>query len=137
MSILCDVGNAKAFGSRIGREQHLRLFCILRKLETILSACLGVTAKKEQINLWNYDSVKDFLEQNPYFAQLFNEYEGKFACLYDVNGIDVLIYNVGGRPEIWFGNMLNFINQRDHLDNAISFVRLAYQVINDISVQIS
>ena len=31
LSILCDVGNAKAFGSRMGREQHLRLFYILRR----------------------------------------------------------------------------------------------------------
>lgn len=31
LSILCGLGNARACDSRMGREQHLRLFCILRR----------------------------------------------------------------------------------------------------------
>ena len=46
LSILCDVGNAKAFGSRMGREQHLRLFYILRKAKAIFKPCFFCGAKR-------------------------------------------------------------------------------------------
>ena len=52
LSILCDVGNAKAFGSRMGREQHLRLFYILRK--TLLNNAFSVVRKgseREEIQI--------------------------------------------------------------------------------------
>ena len=86
---------------------------------------------------WNYEFVRDFLEQNPYYGQLFEEYDGKFACVYNVNGIGVHIYNVGGRPEIWFGNLVDIVNQPERIDEAVNFVRIAYQVLMDAVDQIN
>ena len=36
LSILCREGNARAYEPRMGREQHLRLFCIKLNKETII-----------------------------------------------------------------------------------------------------
>ncbi len=46
LSILCDEGNARAYESRMGREQHLRLFCILRRTKNI-NFLLGVSTKQK------------------------------------------------------------------------------------------
>lgn len=120
------------------REEHLRLFCILRNLDKQYRACIGATAQGAiSLMEWNYESVRDFLERNPYYAQLFDEYEGKFACVYNVNGIGVHIYNVGGRPEIWFGNLVGIVNQQERLNDAVNFVRIAYQVLTDAVEQIN
>ena len=101
-------------------------------------ACFGAEAKgTTSLMEWDYDSVKKFLEQNPWYSHLFNEYEGKFACVYDVNGIGVHIYNVGGRPEIWFGNLVGIVDQRGCIDDAVNFVRIAYQVLTDAVGQIN
>ena len=85
-------------------------------------------AKGEIIMEWNYESVRLFLESNSYYSHLFDEFEGKFACVYNVNGIGVHIYNAGGHPEIWFGNI---IAPEENLHSAIQFVQIAYKVIND------
>ena len=77
---------------------------------------------------WNYETVKSFLEKNSYYSHLFDEFEGKFACVYNVNGIGVHVYNVGGRPEIWFGNI---IAPESNLKSAIQFVKIAQQVLEE------
>ena len=46
LSILCRWGNAKACALRMGREQHLRLFYILRKAKAIFKPCFFCGAKR-------------------------------------------------------------------------------------------
>lgn len=76
----------------------------------------------------NYESVKKILESNPIFSHLFDEFEGIFYCAYNVNGITIRLYNVGGKPDIWLGNL---IGNEDKLETVTQFVKIAYQVIYD------
>lgn len=79
--------------------------------------------------MWTREKVQKELESHRYYNLLFDEYEGKFGCEYNVSGVKILVFNcVGGIPEIWFG--YSFEPDAD-LTNAQKFVRIANLILRE------
>lgn len=74
------------------------------------------------------EEARQVLEGNPYYHHLFDEFEGRFSCIYNVAGVKILLYNVGGHPEFWFAYPYA---PNPNIEEAQSFVRLAYEIIRE------
>ena len=80
--------------------------------------------------MWEKESVRKELESNPHFHLLTEEFVGKFACIYKIDGISVLIFHLsGGKYEAYFGDIYNATDV--NISNAQRFVTLAINILNE------
>ena len=83
--------------------------------------------------MWTREEVQRILESNRNYEFLFEEYEGRFACEYVIDGVKILVFNcVGGVPEIWFG--YSFAPEANWL-SAREFTQIAYGVLVERAIQ--
>lgn len=78
--------------------------------------------------MWTKETVKVVLESNPNYNNLFKEFSGEFTCKYIINEICILIYNVGGMPEIFFSEEILSLNDKDKYDLQ-DFVKIANEIL--------
>ena len=78
--------------------------------------------------MWNRETVLRKLESHPHFSLLKEEFDGKFVCGYEIDGITVLIFNcIDGVCDVWFGNMLT---TNVNIGSAQQFARIATEILN-------
>ena len=78
--------------------------------------------------MWNRETVLRKLESHPHFSLLKEEFDGKFVCGYEIDGITVLIFNcIDGVCDVWFGNMLT---TNANIGSAQQFARIATEILN-------
>jgi hypothetical protein len=79
----------------------------------------------QQVENLTREEIKNLLKKNPNFKDLKDEYQGKFHCIYSVNGIEVFVFNEVG------GYVTTYLSNPDLIARA--FAIKSYLVLNDIS----
>ena len=78
--------------------------------------------------MWNRETVLRKLESHPHFSLLKEEFDGKFACGYEIDGTSVLIFNcIDGVCDVRFGDMLS---TGTNIESAQQFARIAIEILN-------
>ena len=82
------------------------------------------------VPMWTKEKVEVVLRNNPYFENLFKEGIGKYACLYKVEGVDLVIfYTVLGQAGYYIFNKPKSKSEEQKLQD---FVQNAIVVCNEI-----
>ena len=79
--------------------------------------------------IWSVDEVKQKLEANEHYKDFYNEYNGRFSCIYDIDGVAVAIFNeVGGiHSSVYF---LGLLRMDADIQSAQSFAAVCYLYLN-------
>lgn len=77
--------------------------------------------------MWNKERVLERLKSNPHFHLLKEEFDGKFACGYEIDGVTVFIFNsVGGIYDAYFVNLTD-----TYVGSAQQFACIAIEILNE------
>lgn len=78
---------------------------------------------------WSLLEVELKLNENEYFKEFFNQFNGRYSCIYDIDGVAVAIFNeVGGiHASVYF---LGLLRTDANIQTAQSFAAVCYEFLN-------
>ena len=79
--------------------------------------------------MWNIETVRKKLKENPMFIDVINGNADKLFCKYDINGIDVILFNTIGGIEIW---LLNVPKLAEQIEDIQEFAKLTQIICKDL-----
>lgn len=79
--------------------------------------------------IWSEENVKKKLNENKFYKNFFDEFKGGFSCIYNIDGVGVVIFNeIGGSHiSVYF---MGILSNAPNIESAQSFASLCYKYLN-------